>query len=426
MHIFIQTLLCAKLLSRPCNNVRHCSLPLTTPAVILHALRTLAVSRGARVTRALCVCLPGPASTLATSTMNYVPLRLSRPLVTTLARRAAALVSPPGRSAPPPRPPAAGLASAAPSSPLSHLPIPRRGASSTASVYQAAVTAAQSSSPPPSAAAAEAAAAAAATTTDVDAATSDLPPWAGADRPTLVYASLSSFTPVAITALPGRLFAAPVRRDLVHRTVHWQLACRRAGTAVTKSRALVAGTSAKSRPQKGSGRARAGARTSPVFRGGGVAHGPKAEKKWAYALPYNVRRSALRSVLTNKWDAGKLWVVRGVGADVGVSGKTGVLAAAMDAARFKSVLIVDAGEEEEDGKKGAGAPPARAVVAAGVTPDREWAAGLRRAARNLQPVEVLPVLGINVYDVLRFEQLVLTVEAVESLRARFDRYDRLF
>lgn len=350
--------------------------------------------------------------------MSYVPLRLSRPLVTTLARRAAALVTPAGRSAPP-RPPAAGLASATPS-PLCphHSPFPRRGASSTASIHQAAAAAVHSSSLTPQATVAEAAAAA-----DLDASAGALPPWAGADRPTLVYSSLTSFTPVAITTLPGRLFSAPVRRDLVHRAVHWQLACRRAGTALTKSRSLVSGTSAKSRPQKGSGRARAGARTSPVFRGGGVAHGPKAEKKWAYTLPYNVRRLALRSVLTNKWDAGKLWVVSGVGAEVGVHGKTGVLVAALDAARFKSVLIVDAGEEE--GKKSRGASSG-AAIPADATPDREWAVGLRRAASNLRPVEVLSVVGINVYDVLRFEQLVLTSEAVESLRARFDRYDTLF
>lgn len=67
-----------------------------------------------------------------------------------------------------------------------------------------------------------------------------------------------------------------------------------------------------------------------------------------------------------------------------------------------------------------------AAVPGGATPDREWAVGLRQAANNLRPVEVLPVLGINVYDVLRFEHLVLTVEAVDALRARFDRYDRLF
>lgn len=353
--------------------------------------------------------------------MNFVPLRLSRPLVTTLARRAAALVTPASRSAPP-RPPAAGLALATPP-PLCphHSPFPRRGASSTASVHQAAAAAAYAASPTPLAAVA--AAEAAAVAANVDASADELPPWAGADRPTLVYSSLTSFTPVAITTLPGRLFAAPVRRDLVHRAVHWQLACRRAGTALTKSRSLVSGTSAKSRPQKGSGRARAGARTSPVFRGGGVAHGPKAEKKWAYTLPFNVRRSALRSVLTNKWDAGKLWVVSGVGAEVGVSGKTGVLVAAMDAARFKSVLIVDAGEEE--GEKGAGLSSGAAVPAGAATRDREWAVGLRRAAGNLRPVEVLPVMRINVYDMLRFEQLVLTVEAVEALRARFDRYDRL-
>jgi len=251
-----------------------------------------------------------------------------------------------------------------------------------------------------------------------------------------VYESLTALTPVGVTPLPGRLFSAPVRRDLVHRTVHWQLACRRAGTAATKPRAAVAGTSAKCRPQKGSGRARAGARTSPVFRGGGVAHGPKTEKKWAYSLPHNVRRAALRSVLTNKWDAGRLWVIRGVGEGVGGTGKTGVLVAALDAARFKSALIVDGGEDgavRARGAAGAGrvvdgvdGVAADGAAAAAATPDREWAVGLRRAATNVPPVHVLPVQGINVYDVLRFEELVLTEEAVAALRARFDRYEWLF
>lgn len=350
--------------------------------------------------------------------MNYVPFRLSRPLVTALVRRAAGLAAPPGR-VPPPRLPATGLAGLAVSPTLPHRisPSSRRPTSSTATARQAATATAQD--PPPSAPPAPSAVAAPSL---ADAPAADaLPTWAGADRPTLVHASLTSFTPVAITSLPGRLFSAPIRRDLIHRTVHWQLACRRAGTAVTKSRSVVSGTSAKSRPQKGSGRARAGARTSPIFRGGGVAHGPKAEKVWAYTLPFNVRRAALRAVLTNKWEAGKLWVVGGVGAEVGEGGKTGVLVAAMDAARFKSVLIVDAGEKEQEG---GGAPPGT-VAAPGATPDREWAAGLRRAARNVRPVRVLPVIGINVYDVLLFEELVLTVEAVEALRARFDRYDWL-
>ncbi|GAB0493877.1 hypothetical protein MMPV_005163 [Pyropia vietnamensis] len=352
--------------------------------------------------------------------MNSLPLRLSRPLVSILARQAESLITPAGRCTPPWLP-AAGLASAPPS-PLCpcHSPFPCRRASSTTSVQQTAPAAAHLFSTPPGDV--TEAAAAATVTADVDASAVGLPPWAGADRPTLVYSSLTSFTPVAITTLPGRLFAAPVRRDLVHRTVHWQLACRRAGTAVTKSRSVVSGTSAKSRPQKGTGRSRAGARTSPIFRGGGIAHGPKAEKIWAYPLPHNVRRSALRSVLTNKWDAGKLWVVSGVGAEVGVAGKTGVLVAAMDAVRFKSVLIVDAGDGDEVDCMAASLG---AAVPAGATPDREWAVGLRRAAKNLQPVEVLPVRLINVYDVLRYEQLVLTVEAVETLRARFNRYDRL-
>lgn len=223
------------------------------------------------------------------------------------------------------------------------------------------------------------------------------PLWAGGDVPALVHRALDDLTPTSALPLPGRIFNAPVRADLVHRAVHWQLAKRRAGTASTKSRGEVAASGRKSRPQKGSGRSRQGAVSSPVFRGGGRAHGPRP-RDWGYALPAGVRRAALRATLSSKLWGGQLWVVES-GALASV--RTADLVAAVGGAGWKSALVLD--------DAGGGAVDA----------------GLRQATANVQPVLAMHVDGANVYDLLRFEMIVLTRPALERLSARFERYENL-
>lgn len=274
--------------------------------------------------------------------------------------------------------------------------LPRLRASRAAG-NPSASTAASRSTPPASAR--TSATAAASTHPSAAADTTPLPIWAGGDVEAVVHRSLLSMTPVDVTRLSGRLFNAPVRTDLVHRTVIWQLACRRQGTHKTKTRAEVSGSGRKIRPQKGSGRSRQGARTSPIFRGGGRAHGPKP-RDYSFPLPLNVRRGALRSAITSKFQCGQLWVVD----DVGVPGaKTRELLEACRRLKWRSVLVID---DDDEGVAGV---------------DKT----LRRASHVLQPVLAMNAQGLNVYDALSFDMLVLSRRALARLEERFARYDQL-
>ena len=205
--------------------------------------------------------------------------------------------------------------------------------------------------------------------------------------------------------LHGGVFNAPVRRDLVHRCVRWQLAKRQAGTHSAKGRGEVSGTGRKPHPQKGTGRARAGTRRAPQHRGGGAAHGP-VPRSHAHSLPRKVRRAALAAALSAKLAEGNLVVV--ADAAVAAPGKTRALAealAALGAARGEvpvaqpSLLIVDGAA----GEAGAGG------------------AALRLAAGNLPRVHVLPARGLNVYSILQQTTLVLTADAVAEVTARLTR-----
>jgi large subunit ribosomal protein L4 len=170
--------------------------------------------------------------------------------------------------------------------------------------------------------------------------------------------------------------------------VRWQLAKRQAGTHRTKRRGEIRATTAKMYKQKGTGRARHAARTAPQFRGGGKAFGPLV-RDHAIGLPKKVRAMALKHALSGKVRDDKLIVL----ADATVKQpKTKSLAAAFARLGLKNALIVDGAEV-----------------------DVKFAL----AARNIVGVDVLPVQGINVYDILRRDTLVLTKAAVEALTERF-------
>lgn len=186
--------------------------------------------------------------------------------------------------------------------------------------------------------------------------------------------------------LDEAVFGIEPRRDILARVVNWQLARRRAGTHSTRRIGEIRGTTAKPWRQKGSGRARHGSRRSPQFRGGAVAHGP-VSRSHAHSLPKKVRRLGLRCALSDKLREGKLVVIERAEA----TGRTRELAVQLAAWGWTSVLFI-----------------------AGTEPDP----GLKRAARNIPKVDVLPSQGANVYDILRRDVLVLTAEAVEHLEAR--------
>jgi large subunit ribosomal protein L4 len=188
--------------------------------------------------------------------------------------------------------------------------------------------------------------------------------------------------------LNDAIFGLEPRGDLIHRMVRWQLLKRMAGTHHVQDRSEVTTTGKKMYRQKGTGGARHGDKAVPQFRGGGKAFGPKP-RSHAIELPKKVRALALRHALSAKAKAGEVLVLdKASSAD----GKTKGLKQAFEKLDLTNALIIDGTEIE---------------------------AGFARAARNIPNIDVLPVQGINVYDILRRKRLVLTKAALEALEARF-------
>lgn len=188
--------------------------------------------------------------------------------------------------------------------------------------------------------------------------------------------------------LSDEIFGLEPRADILHRMVTWQLAKRRAGTHKTKGRSEISRTGAKFGRQKGGGGARHGSKRSGIFVGGGKAHGPVV-RSHAIDLPKKVRALALRHALSSKVKANELIVLDSAEAK---TPKTKDLAGAFEKLGLSNVLVIDGAQVNEN---------------------------FAKAASNLINVDVLPIQGINVYDILRRQKLVLTKAAVEALEARF-------
>ena len=180
-----------------------------------------------------------------------------------------------------------------------------------------------------------------------------------------------------------------IRGDILQRTVRWQLAKRQAGTHKTQTRGEVSRTTKKYIRQKGSGGARHGSRNAPIFVGGSVAHGPKV-RSHAHDLPKKVRKMALAHALSSKVKA--------------------------DAVIVLDEAILSAPKTKELVGQFAGLGIENALIISGTTVDENFA----KAARNIPNVDVLPVAGLNVYDILRRKKLVITKEAAKGIKARFD------
>lgn len=204
--------------------------------------------------------------------------------------------------------------------------------------------------------------------------------------------------------LSGDVFDAPIRPDLVHRCVVWQLAKRRQGTHAAKDRGQVSGTGRKPWPQKGTGRARAGSKRAPQFRGGGAVHAPRP-RSHATGLPRKVRQLALRCALSAKLAEGQLVVVDDADAP---DGRTAALARQLCSLQAARGLPSD-----EPGLTLICHGAAAAAAAGGGGP-------LRRAAANLRRVHLLPAAGLNVYSVLQLKTLVLTRAAVDEVTQRLE------
>lgn len=179
-----------------------------------------------------------------------------------------------------------------------------------------------------------------------------------------------------------------IRADILQRCVKWQLSRRQAGTHKTKERSEIKRTKKKMYRQKGTGGARHGARSAPIFVGGGVAHGPRV-RSHATDLPKKVRALALKHALSSKAGSKQLIILDEARLD---APKTKALSDNLSKLGVANALIID-----------------------GEALDENFA----RAARNIPLVDVLPAQGLNVYDVLRRDTLVLTKAAVEKINERF-------
>ncbi|MDO7662513.1 MAG: 50S ribosomal protein L4 [Planktomarina temperata] len=182
------------------------------------------------------------------------------------------------------------------------------------------------------------------------------------------------------------LFGLEPRVDILHRVVRWQRNNAQAGTHKVKTRSEVSYSTKKIYRQKGTGGARHGARSAPIFRGGGVYKGP-TPRSHGHDLPKKVRALGLKHALSAKARAGELVVI-----DAAVSdGKTSELAKAVANLGWKRALIIDGAAVNEN---------------------------FAQAARNIEGLDILPTMGANVFDILKRDTLVITKAGLEALEAR--------
>jgi large subunit ribosomal protein L4 len=186
--------------------------------------------------------------------------------------------------------------------------------------------------------------------------------------------------------LKEEIFGVKTRPHLLHQIVVMQLNNRRAGTAATKSKGLVRGGGKKPWRQKGTGRARAGSTRSPLWVGGGTIFGPQP-RDYSFRMPRKARKEALLSALSLKKRDGKIIVIDKLELE---EAKTKLMAKALVELRVTSALIVIS------------------------QPDTT----IERSSRNIPTVKVLRVEGLNVYDLVRYEHLILTESALKLLEER--------
>jgi len=192
---------------------------------------------------------------------------------------------------------------------------------------------------------------------------------------------------VVESSLKPEIFGIKTRPTLLHQAVLMQLANRRAGSAATKSKGFVRGGGKKPWRQKGTGRARAGSIRSPIWVGGGTTFGPQP-RDYSYRMPKKARRGALLSALSLKNQEGKVIVVDKFELD---AAKTKFMVQALNELNVKSAVLVISEADEK----------------------------IERSARNLRNVKVVKVEGLNVYDLLHHEHLILTDGALKSIEEKF-------
>lgn len=181
------------------------------------------------------------------------------------------------------------------------------------------------------------------------------------------------------------VFEVPVKKEILHEVVNWQLAKRRQGTHMVKTRSLVSGGGKKPFKQKGTGNARQGSTRSPLMPGGAKLFGP-VPRSYEYSLPKKVRRLGLRMALSHLNSEGKLFIVENMNSE----GKTAELAKRLKTFGLTKAIMIDAEVNDL----------------------------FKRASDNLPKYRYMGVEGMNVYDLLKYDAAILTKESVAKIVAR--------
>jgi len=193
---------------------------------------------------------------------------------------------------------------------------------------------------------------------------------------------------VGEVSLKDNIFNTKVNKYLVHQAVKRYLANKRRGTASTKNRSEVRGGGAKPWKQKGTGRARAGTNSSPIWVGGGIVFGP-TPREYSFSLPKKMKVAAVKSVLSDKLNNKEIIIIDNLSLEENKTGKMVEILKNLQA--FKKPLIII---EKEDN-------------------------GIVQAARNIKGAQVLPVSKINAYDLLNHEKIIITKKALERIEEVF-------
>jgi len=191
---------------------------------------------------------------------------------------------------------------------------------------------------------------------------------------------------VSETELPDEVFSIPVKTSVLHDVVRSQLVSKRAGTAASKTRGMVTGSTKKMFRQKGTGNARAGSVKSPLRKGGGVIFGPN-QRSYDIKMSKKVRKLALKMALSAKVQDANLFVIDALELK---EIKTKALADILKTLNLDDLLIVS---DAEDAK-------------------------LALSSRNIPDVKVIKTAGLNVYDILKFKNLLLVEPSIENIKGR--------
>ncbi|MCP5050145.1 MAG: 50S ribosomal protein L4 [bacterium] len=191
------------------------------------------------------------------------------------------------------------------------------------------------------------------------------------------------FDDVSEMDLPEEIFDYPLKEHLIYEAVKNFTANRRRGTAATKTRGKVSGSGRKLWRQKGTGRARVGSIRSPLWRSGGTTFGPQP-RDYSYKMPRKAKRNALKSVLSDKMRHDRIWVIDNMNLD---SGKTRDTVSLLKKFDFDKLLIVDSRENSK----------------------------LVLSTRNIPHVKTIDFTEINVYDSLKYNYIMFSVDAVSQL-----------